>query len=67
MRAYAVSMKTPDLLQFVGSGAEGRQLRVQWMKEHSVQRKHIDVKLIDVPTSKVDLIGWLNIQFGRAD
>ena len=60
MRVYIVSMEAPKKEVFVGSEVEGTHLRMAWMKEHGVQRKHIAVDFTDVPTKKPDLIAWLN-------
>lgn len=70
MRAYCVSFnvetKAGDRqrkVAFTGSEVEARQMRANWMQVYDLPRKLIEVKLIDIPTTKVELLGWLNLQF----
>lgn len=68
MRAYAVTTVGENhRTAFAGSEVEARQIRMAWMSGLDLKRKDIEVKLIDIPTTKVELIGWLNIQMGKAE
>lgn len=64
-RVYIVSTQTPPKEVFVASEVEGRQVRMAWMKEHSLQRKQIAVDFTDVPTKKPELLLWLNTHLAR--
>lgn len=65
MRAYCISFNgvRQRKVAFAGSEAGSRQVRVNWMQVYGLPRRLIEVKLIDIPTTKVELLGWLNLQF----
>jgi hypothetical protein len=54
-------------VHFLGSEAEARQFRMQLMKDLALKRKDIEVNLVEIPTTKIELIGWLNIQMGKPE
>lgn len=65
MRAHSVFCnKGAVRTAFAGSEAEARRIRTDWMERFDLKRKDIEVKQVDIPTTKVELLGWLNIQFG---
>jgi hypothetical protein len=68
MRAYAVTTTGTDpRTAFAGSEVEARKIRMDWMSGLGLKRKDVEVKLIDIPTTKIELIGWLNLQMGKPE
>ncbi len=65
MRAYSVVVSDGRFPPtFVGSEAEARQFRMELMKSEGLKRKEIEVNLIEIPTTKPELLAWLNKNFG---
>ena len=64
MRAYKVTYDntSKEVVHFVGSEVEARQFRMELMKELALKHKDIEVELVEIPTTKTELIGWLNAQ-----
>ena len=63
MKLYRVSFNDGDnkeVAKWAGSQDEATKQRMAFMSEHGVKRKDISVENIDVPTSKAELIEWLN-------
>jgi|CXWK01.1.fsa_nt_gi ribosomal protein L20A (L18A) len=63
MKLYRVSFNDGDnkeVAKWVGSQDEATKQRMAFTSEHGVKRKDISVENIDVPTSKAELIEWLN-------
>lgn len=64
MRAYKVvyDNTSKEVVHFVGSEVEARQFRMELMKELVLKRKEIEVELVEIPTTKAELLAWLNAQ-----
>jgi hypothetical protein len=71
MRAYKVSVATEEQdgngvsalithTQFAGSMAEVRTIRDTFVEELGVKKKDVDVEEVDIPTSKTELLPFLN-------
>ena len=58
MKLYRVSFT--DVAKWVGSQDEATKQRMAFMEAHGLKRKEIHIEQIDVPTSKTELIEWLN-------
>lgn len=64
MRAYSVT-HGDNKVHFLGSEVEARQFRMELMKSEGLKRKEIDVKLVEIPTTKAELLNWLNSELKR--
>jgi len=71
MRAYKVTTATEEQdgqgvsvltthTQFAGSMAEVRAVRDTYVEELGVKKKDVDVEEVDIPTSKTELLPFLN-------
>lgn len=53
--------------RWAGSEADARKARVEMFDNHvtsKVLRKEITIDAVDIPTKKVDLLVWLNKNYG---
>ena len=65
MRAHSVFCNKGAVRHvFAGFEAEARRIRTDWMERFDLKRKDIEVKQVDIPTTKSELIGWLNTNLG---
>lgn len=53
--------------RFVASQADGREMRDLFMQEYSVKKKDVALEPIQVPTSKSDLLEFLNRAYQTID
>ena len=60
MRAYRVSAGGESTPRFAGSQAEAREKREELMTLLNVKKSAISIKEEEVPTSKTDLLPFLN-------
>lgn len=64
MKLYRVSFTTEaggvETAKWVGSQDEAVKQRMAFMDVHGVKRKSISIEQVDVPTTKAELIEWLN-------
>ena len=63
MKLYRVSFTdgdNNDVAKWVGSQDEATKQRMAFMSEHGVKRKDVSIENIEVPTTKAELIEWLN-------
>lgn len=65
MRAYKVKHKWIGT-RFVGSEAEARTVRGEMFENapKGVLKKEITIDMVEIPTTKSELIGWLNTNLG---
>jgi len=63
MRLYRVI--SPKRVRYAGSEVDARTLRLLAMKEENVKRTSTDVELIEVPTTKAELLDFLNKEYDR--
>lgn len=65
MRAHKVHHKQIGT-RFVGSAEEARKVRQDMFEvaEPKVLRKEIIVEMVEIPTTKAELLDWLNKNFG---
>lgn len=70
MRAYAVTAQPdgyPTRLRYVGSQDEASKLRQAWMKELGLKLRVISIDTVDIPSTKPDLLAYLNAIVKRYD
>ena len=63
MKLYRVSFNDGDnkeVAKWAGSQDEATKQRMTFMSEHGIKRKDIHIEPVDVPTTKAELIEWLN-------
>lgn len=60
MRCHVVTCKVPRITQYTASRDEAVQARLAVMGCHGIKKKDISVEPIDIPTTKAELIAWLN-------
>lgn len=63
MRLYKVThvpMDVPLRKRWVGTQAEAASTRAEWQKKHAAKRDEITTEEVDVPTTKKELLEWLN-------
>jgi hypothetical protein len=68
MKVYKVSSYSPEgggITKYTGSEAEARQVRVGIMRDYGMKRKEVDITALDIPTSKGDLLVFLNDRKSR--
>jgi hypothetical protein len=67
MRAYKVSTehnnddggKTP-VFRYAGTNAEARQTRDAMVNDYGVKKKEVTIEDVDIPTSKAELLDFIN-------
>lgn len=66
MRAYRVTANTPNVFaeRYAGSEAEARKIRADLTEAHGLVRKNTEIEMIEIPTSKADLLHFLNKLMG---
>jgi hypothetical protein len=68
MRAYSVVFTPEGELKnvvFIGSDAEAKTFRGEVMKIYDLKRKDIEINLVEIPTTKPELIAWLNAELKK--
>lgn len=63
MKLYRVSFTdgdNNDVAKWAGSQDEATKQRMAFMNAHGIKRKSISIESVDVPTTKAELIEWLN-------
>lgn len=72
MRAYSVVYKEHKdgaekvHATFIGSEAEAKTFRVELMKVEGLKRKDVEISLVEIPTTKPELLAWLNAELKKA-
>jgi hypothetical protein len=65
-RAYKV--EAPGAIRYASSTTHARELRTELMESLGCNKKDISIdEEVDIPTSKTDLIPWLNDQLAEFD
>lgn len=58
MRCYVINSATKKAYR--GSEKDARQLKAEWLLTQGLKRKDVSVEPVDIPTTKEDLLAWLN-------
>lgn len=60
MRAYRLAQADGYILGFAGSHGDAVKNRMAQMEKHALKRSEIEIKEIDIPTDKTNLLTFLN-------
>ena len=60
MQAHVVTILPTGKKRYAASHTEAVQIRLALMKELDLLRNAIDISPVEIPSSKPDLLAWLN-------